>query len=147
MRGIICGIFWLGMQLLTAGCVTTGDLRELAASTERNIDARLEVVEDYQAGLITEGEAEDRLKSAERALEAEWGAKIEEIEQRTGEVVRAMGDFPIPSTPLGWMKLLGFMTGGGAYMSHRRDQARLARGEPVGKSPTHPAPSASPPAG
>lgn len=130
----------LALALACSSCVTTGDLAELSMATDARFREALDAVEDYRAGAITEDEANARIDESKTALEEAFQEKAAEIEDRFRQLP------PLPSSPLELVTWLAGLAGLAGYGGHRytmarRDQARMARGEP-----TTPAPPSTPPA-
>ena len=134
------------VALLGSSCATTRDMFEVAARTDAKLGEVVATVQAERDGLLTPEEAEVLLQQQRGELEDIWVEKAKEIESRTSAAVDAVANFPLPSTPGGWLRLVGILTGTGVAVNTHRDRRRRARGERYGPpEPVPPAPAAASP--
>ena len=119
----------LALPLLLCSCVTQSDLFKVQDASQRFQQDTVQALKEFQEGVISDEEAEERIAEAVEERDAAYDAVFEDITQR----IDTLRDLPgkIPTDPESLLVLGGTLLATAMGVDKYRDRKRKNRQEPV----------------
>ena len=129
------------LLLFCASCVTAADLRAIEDAQYEYRMSMDRTFGELQRDAITAEEADARIESAQKTLEAEIADVVDTVEARTDSIAKAAKQLPTdPMSVISYVVGLGAAVAGSSKLAARkvnkeRDMARRLRGERTSVEP------------